>query len=420
VRIEADLLIPGRGQPVRDGVVILDGARIAYAGPRARAPASNDGDESGGPASRGSALKVRTVMPGLWDCHAHFLGVRDLDLEKAIREPHALLAARATRTVEAVLSAGFTSVRELGGYGVYLAQAVAEGSIPGPTIYAAGSILSQTGGHADVHGWPLATVADYSAHGGVLQVCDGVAECLKAVRLQLRRSARVIKVCASGGVLSEVDHPVHQQFSDDELKAIVDEAGRADRVVAAHCHGKPGIMAALRAGCRTIEHGSFLDEEAAAALKEAKAILVSTRSIVARIMGAIDKVPPYAAAKMRATADRHLESMRIGHEAGVTIACGTDLATSGLAPTAPRGANAEELGHLVAAGYTPLEAIEAATANAPLTLGPQAPRSGMLAEGYDADVIGLDIDPLADITLLTDRAHVTHVWKAGREVKRAA
>jgi len=359
-------------------------------------------------------------MPGLWDCHAHFLGVRDLDLEKALREPHALLAARATRSVEAVLRAGFTSVREVGGYGIYLQVAIAEGSIPGPTIYAAGSLLSQTGGHADIHGMPVATVADYSEHGGILQVCDGIAECQKAVRLQLRRNARVIKVCASGGVLSEVDHPIHQQFSDDELKAIVDEAGRADRVVAAHCHGKPGIMAALRAGCRTIEHGSYLDEEAAAAMKEAKAILVSTRSIVARIMGALDKVPPYAAAKMRATADRHLESMRVGRTAGVSIACGTDLATAGENSLAPQGANGEELVHLVAAGYTPLEAIEAATASAPLTLGPQAPRSGMLAAGYDADVIALDADPLADVRVFADTARVTHVWKGGRPAKSPA
>lgn len=409
MRIDADLLIPGRGEPVRDGSVVLDGARIAYAGPRAGAPPSD-----------GPATTVRTVMPGMWDCHAHFLGVRDLDLERAIREPHALLAARATKSVEAVIRAGFTSVREVGGYGVYLAQAVSEGTLVGPTIYGAGSILSQTGGHADVHSWPVAAVADYSEHGGILQVCDGIAECQKAVRLQLRRNARVIKVCASGGVLSEVDHPIHQQFSDDELRAIVEEAARADRVVAAHCHGKPGIMAALRAGCRTIEHGSYLDEEAAAAMKEAKAILVSTRSIVARIMRSLDRVPPYGAAKMSMVADRHLESMRIARKAGVTIALGTDLATAGAASIAPQGANGEELGHLVAAGYTPLEAIEAATASAPLTLGRQAPKAGLLAQGYDADVIAVDGDPLADIGVLADPARITHVWKAGREVKRAA
>jgi len=179
----------------------------------------------------------------------------------------------------------------------------------------------------------------------------------------------------------------------------------------------PGSWPRCGRGCRTIEHGSYLDEEAAAAMREAKPILVSTRSIVARMLGALDRVPPHAAAKMRATADRHLESMHTARTAGVTIACGTDFATVGETSLVPHGRNGEELGHLVATGYTPLEAIEAATANAPLTLGPQAPRSGILAEGYDADLIALDVDPLADISTLADPAHVTHVWKGGRAVK---
>ena len=409
IRIDADLLIPGRGEPVRDGAVVLDGARIAYVGPASRAPRSD-----------GRVARVRTVMPGLWDCHMHFLGVRDLHLERVLSIPAAVLAARAAKAAEDVLAAGFTSVREVGGYGVYLTQVIAEGTLNGPSVYAAGSILSQTGGHGDIHSAPLATVHDFSAHEGFLQLCDGVAECLKAVRLQLRRGARVIKVCASGGVLSEVDHPVHQQFTDQELKAIVDEAGRQDRVVAAHCHGKPGIMAALRAGCRTIEHGTYLDEEAAAAMKDTKAVLVSTRSIVARIMKDLDKVPAYGAAKMRAMADQHLASMRVARAAGVTVAMGTDFATTGADTQVPHGKNGEELGHLVGAGYTPLEAIEAATAGAPLTLGPQAPRSGLLAKSYDADVIALDADPLADIGILADPEHVTHVWKAGRLAKGAA
>jgi imidazolonepropionase-like amidohydrolase len=359
-------------------------------------------------------------MPGLWDCHAHFIGLRSLELDRIVRVPQAAFAARATKAAEAALEAGFTSVREVGGFGVDLVEPIADGSVNGPTIYGAGSILSQTGGHADIHSFPVASIADFSAHGGMLQLCDGIAECMKAVRLQLRKGARIVKICASGGVLSEVDHPVHQQFSDDELKAIVDEAGRADRVVAAHCHGKPGIMAAVRAGCRTIEHGSYLDDEAAAAMREAGAVLVWTRSIVARILAGLDKVPAYAATKMRMVADHHLNAMRVAREAGVTLACGTDFATTGLDSQAPHGRNGEELGHLVAAGLSPLEAIETATANGPLTLGPQAPRSGLLAEGYDADVIALDADPLADIGVLADPAHVTHVWRTGRAVKSPA
>ena len=409
VRIEADLLVPGRGAPLTGGVVVLDGARIAYAGPAADAPPHD-----------GPVTRVPTVMPGLWDTHAHFMGVRDLDLGKLLTEPHSVSVARAVRSAADVLQAGFTSVRELGGHGVFLARAIDEGTLTGPTIYAAGSILSPTGGHADFHGQSLATVMDYSAHEGATQLCDGVPDCLKAVRLQLRKNARVIKICASGGVLSEVDHPIHQQFSGEELRAIVEEAGRAERVVAAHCHGKPGIMAALEAGCRTIEHGTYLDEEAATAMREAGAILVSTRAIVARMTLMVDKVPPFAATKIRAIVDRHAESMHVAREAGVTIAAGTDFATVGPGTLVPLGLDGEELGHLVDVGYTPLEAIEAATASAPATLGPQAPRSGQLVAGYDADVIAVDGDPTRDVTILADPARVTHVWKAGNPVKAPA
>ena len=229
--------------------------------------------------------------------------------------------------------------------------------------------------------------------------------------------AAVIKVCASGGVLSEVDHPVHQQFTDAELRTIVEVAGLADRVVAAHCHGKPGIMAALRAGVATIEHGTYLDEEACDAMRETGAILVPTRTIIENILAHLDKVPPYAAAKLTAVADIHADMVRMAIECGVTIAMGTDLGLTGLDLPGAWGTNGTELQHLVALGMTPHQAIEAATATAPRTLGPQAPRSGLLAEGYDADLITVDGDPLADISLLAEPDRITAVWVGGRQVK---
>ena len=241
------------------------------------------------------------------------------------------------------------------------------------------------------------------------------------MRLQLRAGAKVIKVCTSGGVMSQVDDPVHQQFSDEELRAIVEEAGRAERVVAAHCHGKPGIMAALRAGVRTIEHGTYLDEEAADAMRECDAILVPTRQIVEEILahGKEGGIPDYAYAKLTVIAQRHADAISLAHERGVRIALGTDIGFSGRS-IAGWGTNGAELGNLVRAGLSPLEAIEAATATAPLTLGPQAPTSGMLLEGYDADVIALRADPSDDVTVLADPANVTHVWKAGVLVKAPA
>ena len=408
-RIEADLLIPGRGQPVRPGVVVTSGAEITYAGPADAAPPTPDA----------TVTRAAAVLPGLWDCHGHFMGVKNLNLERLPLEPAALRAARCVHDLRAALDAGITTVREVGGLGIYLSRAVAEGLLEGPAVYAAGAILSTTGGHGDLHAFPLPWVTDFAENGGELRLCDGPDGCVRAVREQLRRGAKLIKVCASGGVMSEVDDPIHQQFTLAEMRAIVEVAAMADRIVAAHCHGKPGIMAALEAGVRTIEHGTYLDEEVCDAMRETGAVLVPTRTIIEEVMAG-GEVPPYAMEKMLVVADRHAKAVALAAQSGVTIAMGTDIGVTGLSQANSWGRNGRELGHLVAAGMSPLEAIEAATANGPMTLGPQAPRGGLLAEGYDADVIALDADPLADIGVLAQPAHVTAVWKAGRRVKERA
>jgi len=408
-RIEADLLIPGRGDPIRDGVVLLDGEKISYAGPAGAAPAGD----------RQPVTRVAAVMPGMWDCHGHLMGTRSFDLARLPMEPEALRAARCTTDLRNALDAGITSVRDVGGMGVHLARAVAEGTIDGPAIYGAGSILSTTGGHGDLHSYPLDWVEDFARRVGMLRLADGPDECARAVREQLRKNAKLIKVCASGGVLSELDDPIHQQFTVTELRTIVEVAGMAERVVAAHCHGKPGIMAALRAGVRTIEHGTYLDDECCDAMRETGAILVPTRTIIEDMLANAAAVPPYAMAKLEAVADIHAQAVTRAYEHGVTIAMGTDIALTGMDLPNAWGQNGAEPGHLVKLGMSPRDAIEAATATGPLTLGPQAPRTGQLAEGYDADVITLDADPLADIGVLADPGRITSVWSRGRQVKGA-
>jgi imidazolonepropionase-like amidohydrolase len=409
-RIEADLLIPGHGEPIGNGTVVLEGDRISYAGPAGDAPETPHADQH----------RAVAVLPGLWDCHGHFLGTRTFDLAKLPLEPLALRAARCARDLRNTIDAGVTSVREVGGLGVHLARAVAEGVLDGPAIYAAGAILSTTGGHGDMHSYPLRWMEDYARLEGTLCLADGVAGCQRAVREQLRRGARLIKVCASGGVLSELDDPIHQQFTAAELAAIVEVAALAERPVAAHCHGKPGIMAALQAGVLTIEHGTYLDDECCDAMRESGAILVPTRTIIEDMLANSADVPDYAMAKLRAIADVHADAVARARERGVTIAMGTDIALTGTDLPNSWGHNGSELVHLVALGMTPLQAIEAATATAPGTLGAQAPRSGRLAAGYDADVITVDADPLADISVLAKPGHVTAVWTAGRQVKGAA
>ncbi|MDQ4104031.1 MAG: amidohydrolase family protein [Actinomycetota bacterium] len=405
-RIEADLLIPGRGQPVPDGAVVFDGGVISYAGRSTQAPLT----------PQATVIRAPVVMPGMWDCHGHFLGVRSLDLSRLAVEPIAVRAARCAGDLRAALDAGITSVREPGGLGVDLQRVVDEGLLDGPSIYGAGAILSTTGGHGDVHGLPLQAVHEFSQRGGELRLCDGVDECIRATREQLRRNAKLIKVCASGGVISEVDHPIHQQFTVAELRAIVEVAAMAERAVAAHCHGKPGIMAAIEAGVCTIEHGTYLDAEACDAMRETETILVTTRTVISQLAN-VDILPPYARRKMAEIREQHAKAIALAHEHGVTLAMGTDVALSGVEIPNSWGRNGCELPLLVEVGLSPLEAIEAATANAPLTLGAQAPRSGLLAEGHEADVLTLDADPLADIHVLAEPDHIVGVWKAGRRVK---
>jgi imidazolonepropionase-like amidohydrolase len=383
--------------------VVLDGASISWIGRTSDAPEAE------------TTIETDTVMPGMWDAHAHYFGLSGADIELLASTAPQTAILRSLADMRATLDAGFTSVREVGGHGTYLAEAVEAGIVQGPWIYAAGAPLSQTGGHADLHGLPIGVVDDvFERHIGAPTIADGADDCRRLVRRQLRLGARVIKVCASGGVMSQVDHPKHQQFSDEELKAIVEEAARAERVVAAHCHGKPGIMAALRAGVKTIEHGSHLDVEAAKAMLDTGAILVPTRFVVQHLVDRGQEIgmPDYAYKKIIDIADRHLQALQTAISYGVPIATGTDIFFPGAA-----GRNGEELGHLVEAGLSPLEAIRAATARGPETLGAQAPEAGRLVEGYDADVICVDGNPTEDISILGDAANVTHVFQRGALVK---
>ena len=399
MRIDTDLLIPGLGEPRANVSVTIDDGSISYVGPQEGAPGSAD-------------TTVPVLMPGLWECHGHFEGFgASTSLESDASTPVAQKAARATADIARTLAGGVTSVREVGGHGIDIRHAIRDGSIPGPTIYAAGRILSTTGGHADVHGLPERWLDSATDRIGI--VADGVPEVLKAVRSQLRRGADLIKICASGGVMSELDNPIHQQFGGDELRAIVEEAGRAERVVAAHCHGKAGIMAALEAGVTTIEHGTYLDSEAADAMLETGAILVPTRMVVAVGMSMEGQIPDYAFQKMTVVAEAHKEALALAVSKGVSISMGTDIFFSG--PL--YGQNSQEIMHMIDAGMTDLDAIASATAHGPRTLGLQAPQSGQIKTGFDADMIALATNPLVDRSVWGKPDRVTHVWKAGELVK---
>lgn len=405
--VTADLLIPGRGQPMKDCGVVVEGKTIKFVGSIINLATTY---------GQLPKTHVKILMPGMWDCHVHLMGIHKVAGDAFIdawKNP-VLSSARSARDVMLLLDAGFTSVREMAGYGLQLDQAIKEGSLVGPKIYSSNCIISTTGGHADFHDTPSDWCRDMQQHGAPFCVADGPDECMKAVRQQLRAGADVIKICGSGGVGSERDNPVDQQFTSAEMKAMVEVATQAQRIVGAHCHGKAGIDAALRAGVKTIEHGSYLDEESADLMKKHDAILVSTRLIVENGLKLKEFFSPAGYAKLEAVAKAQEKAMQIAVRKGVKMATGTDTGVSMPNSIATQGLNGKELLYHVRAGMTPLQAIEAATANGPLTLGPQAPKSGLLKGGYDADFIALDENPLDDIEVLVGGSHVTHVWRQGK------
>lgn len=406
--IKADLLIPGRGKPLKHAAVVVEEDKIIWVGLEAEIPASFGSI---------TFTRVPVVMPGLWDCHVHFGGTSLASLGPFGDEP-TLAGARTTRDVKEVLMAGFTSVREMAGNGGLIWPAIKDGTIPGPNVYSSIAAISMTAGHGDIHPVPLTAMIDACTHGyAPMAICDGVEDCIRTVRQQIRKGAKVIKVCATGGVGSELDDPEDRQFSDKELRAMVEEAARAKRIVAAHCHGKDGIIAALNAGCRTIEHATYIDDEVLDLVKEKDAILVMTRTIVVALLSLKDTISPASYAKLKVIEPIHKKAYALAVKKGVRLALGTDIGLSALNTPLSHGKNGMELIYAVQAGMTPLEAIEAATAISPDTLGPQAPRSGQLKAGYDADIIAVSDNPLNDIAVLSQPDNITHVWKAGKLYK---
>lgn len=407
-RIDAQVLIPGRGTPITNGTLIFCEKKITFVGETSNLPTKYQ---------EISPIEVPILMPGLWDCHVHLCGSAKYSLDDLASTHMAVAGARCARDVVAMLNAGFTSVRELAGYGVQLATVIDEGSLPGPNIYSSGSMLSTTSGHGDARGMPLDVLWGNIEKGVPLYLCDGVNECIKAVRVQIRKGAKVIKLAASGGVASEGDDVLAQQFSDEELAAIVDEASRNNLLVAAHCHANKAIVAAIKAGCRTIEHATLMEDDAIQLMVEKDVLLIATRGIVKFGVEHPEMWSPEQYTQICEVNKYHAEAYRKAVKAGVRIAIGTDMLLNSFKLPWGFGMNGVELKYAVEAGMSPLQAIEAGTANGPQSLGPKAPKSGLLKEGFDADFIGLDKNPLEDIETLGDAKNIIHVWKAGKLYK---
>ncbi|MBL8549083.1 MAG: amidohydrolase family protein [Hyphomonadaceae bacterium] len=357
-------------------------------------------------------LKNRFVLPGLIDSHVHLTGELGpsarLDAMTRSASDQAMFAARnATRT----LLAGFTTVADVGADDpdsiFALRNAVANNWVQGPRILAAGAIITPHGGHGDINGYR----ADVMQLLGSPGACSGADDCRRAVRQMVQRGADLIKIVATGGVLSNTAAGVAQQFTLDEMRAIVETAHGLGRRVTAHAHGADGINAALTAGVDSIEHGTYLDATGIRLLKQGNRYLVPTMEAGAYVTEIADRpgvLTPAQAAKARQVGPALVEMVRRARASRVRIAFGTDTGVS------PHGDNAREFELLVAAGYTPLEAIQFATVAAAdhLQIGNVA---GRIAPGYSADIIGVDGDPLASVAAL--RGGVSFVMARGGVAK---
>jgi imidazolonepropionase-like amidohydrolase len=384
----ARMLDVAKGQMVSPAVVTIQGDRIVRVG------------QSSDTGARVIDLGDVTLLPGLIDAHVHLTDDLSGDwVMRPVRETAADEALRGVGNAGKTLMAGFTTVRNVGAGGfsdVSLMKAIDAGLIQGPRIIPAGHAIGITGGHCDATGWAPGVLELGPKEG----VADGVDQVVAAARYQIKHGAKVIKVCATAGVFSYDATLGAQQLSDEELRAVVEEAARHGLKVAAHAHGTDGIKAAIRAGVASIEHGSMLDDEAIRLMKEKGTYLVPTAYLLTQFK--FEGMPAAIAAKARQAIPLAQASHRKAIAAGVKIAFGTDAAVY------PHGDNAREFAVYVGYGMKPIDAIRTATVNAADLLG--VIDRGVIARGKLADLIAVPGNPLEDVKALE---RVTWVMKGG-------
>jgi imidazolonepropionase-like amidohydrolase len=376
---------------VSDGVVVEVGTSL-------------DGDDA-------VSIDGLTVLPGFIDCHVHMMASH-LDDCRAVHEPFSLQFYEGARNLALTLAAGVTTARDAAGADAGVREAVRLGLVIGPRLLISVNIISQTGGHAETWvqaGGPLPLPYALAHPGRPEAIADGPEELRRVVRLLVRAGADWIKLAASGGVLSPGTDSHRPHLQQDELLAIVRESEHSGRWAMAHAHSAAGIIAAVRAGVRSIEHGTYLDDEGAALMAERGAWLVPT---LVAAHGVIDAAaqgvdfPPGVLDKANEAAAAASSAVARAHDAGVQIALGTD------APVWPHGRNLHELELLVAAGLPPADALRAGTVNGARLLG-LGERIGRVEPGFAADLCLVSGDPL-DVQDLGGR--VEQVWTGGTRV----
>jgi imidazolonepropionase-like amidohydrolase len=385
------------GKEAADQTIIVAGDKIVAIAATSSTPKQGDDGEID--------LSGMTVMPGLIDVHTHLTMDNNFDPYHELSTSIAKSALIGARNAKVTLEAGFTTVRNVHAEGfsdVDLRDAINEGLVPGPHMQVSGPALSISGGHCDDNLLPY----DFHAHGG--GVADGVEAVQHKVRENIKYGADLIKICATGGVLSKGDDPQASQFTEAELKAAVADAHRLGRKVAAHAHGAQGVIWATDAGVDSIEHASYITDEGIREMKAHGTYLVPTAYLVDWLQQ-YGKLPAFYAQKMKDVSAVQKANLKKAIAAGLKVALGTDAAVY------PHGLNAHELDVYVNQfGMTPLAALQSATLNAADLMG-WSDRVGALEPGKWADIIAVSGDPLKDVTLLQN---VAFVMKSGTIYKR--
>ncbi|MBX3557047.1 amidohydrolase family protein [Chelatococcus sp.] len=358
-------------------------------------------------------LAGKTLMPGLIDCHVHVIATTtNLGLNAEL--PNTLVALRSAKIMRDMLMRGFTTVRDLGGAEYGLVQAIDEGLIEAPRLVICGKALSQTGGHTDYRGRYHARNVDYYADraGTLGRVVDGVDALRRAAREEIKGGAQFIKIMANGGVSSPTDPIAFLGFSDDELRAAVEEARHAQTYVAAHLYTDEGIRRAVELGVESVEHGNLITAETARLVKEKGAYVVPTNVTFDYLAkeGASFGLPPASVAKIEDVRAQGLAALEILHNADVMMAYGSDLLGE------MHHHQSDEF--LLRRDVLPaIEVIRSATVNAAKVVR-QEGKLGVVAAGAHADLIVVDGNPLKDMALLTGQGkHMPAIMKAGHFVK---
>lgn len=387
-------VIIGNGEMIEKGTVVVDGNFFKFVGPGKKySPSKKDTifDVSG-----------KAILPGLIDAHVHLCVDGSPDpVTSLLKESVPQTTLKAANHARRTLDAGVTTVRDMGGkdyIDIAIRDGIELGILQGPRMLCSGKLVCMTGGH----GWQFGREA------------NGIDEVRAAVREQLKAGADLIKLMATGGIMTKGVEPGSTQFTLEELIAGVEEARKAGRRTATHAQGTEGIKNALWAGINSIEHSFFLDDEAIGLLLEMKAFVVPTLCAPYHILksGVRKGVPAYAVEKSRKVMKSHWESVRKARKSGVPIAMGTDAGT----PFNRHGENLKEMELLVKVGFTPMEAIVATTKTASEVLGLEK-EIGTLEKGKLADLVVLDGDPLQDITLFQKKDRFLAIMKEGRFYK---